>query len=261
MIHNETIDHQVNHRTIRAFKEQPLNEEQLTTLYEAARHTSTSMFMQQFSILHVTDPHLRTQVREISQQPYVGANGDLFIFIVDLYRNQQIREQEGNDDGRLHTTDIFMQAVEDTTLAVQNFLTAAESMGLGGVILGSIRNNLEKLVQVLNMPKMTLPFLGIQVGVPDQEPQLKPRLPQRFIAFENHYPRDFKVADLAEYDQVVTQYYDLRDANRRIDSFTKQINGDKLNKHFTKRDEFALVAQKQGFALDWGKDLPKQNIE
>lgn len=261
MIHNETIDHQVNHRTIRAFKEQPLNEEQLTTLYEAARHASTSMFMQQFSILHVTDPHLRTQVREISQQPYVGANGDLFIFIVDLYRNQQIREQEGNDDGRLHTTDIFIQAVEDTTLAVQNFLTAAESMGLGGVILGSIRNNLEKLVQVLNMPKMTLPFLGIQVGVPDQEPQLKPRLPQRFIAFENHYPRDFKVADLAEYDQVVTQYYDLRDANRRIDSFTKQINGDKLNKHFTKRDEFALVAQKQGFALDWGKDLPKQNIE
>lgn len=261
MIHNETIDHQVNHRTIRAFKEQPLNKEQLTTLYEAARHTSTSMFMQQFSILHVTDPHLRTQVREISQQPYVGANGDLFIFIVDLYRNQQIREQEGNDDGRLHTTDIFMQAVEDTTLAVQNFLTAAESMGLGGVILGSIRNNLEKLVQVLNMPKMTLPFLGIQVGVPDQEPQLKPRLPQRFIAFENHYPRGFKVADLAEYDQVVTQYYDLRDANRRIDSFTKQINGDKLNKHFTKRDEFGLVAQKQGFALDWGKDLPKQNIE
>lgn len=261
MIHNETIDHQVNHRTIRAFKEQPLNEEQLTTLYEAARHASTSMFMQQFSILHVTDPHLRTQVREISQQPYVGANGDLFIFIVDLYRNQQIREQEGNDDGRLHTTDIFMQAVEDTTLAVQNFLTAAESMGLGGVILGSIQNNLEKLVRVLNMPKMTLPFLGIQVGVPDQEPQLKPRLPQRFIAFENHYPRGFKVADLAEYDQVVTQYYDLRDANRRIDSFTKQINGDKLNKHFTKRDEFGLVAQKQGFALDWGKDLPKQNIE
>lgn len=261
MIHNETIDHQVNHRTIRAFKEQPLNEEQLTTLYEAARHASTSMFMQQFSILHVTDPHLRTQVREISQQPYVGANGDLFIFIVDLYRNQQIREQEGNDDGRLHTTDIFIQAVEDTTLAVQNFLTAAESMGLGGVILGSIQNNLEKLVRVLNMPKMTLPFLGIQVGVPDQEPQLKPRLPQRFIAFENHYPRGFKVADLAEYDQVVTQYYDLRDANRRIDSFTKQINGDKLNKHFTKRDEFGLVAQKQGFALDWGKDLPKQNIE
>lgn len=53
MIHNSTIDHQLNHRSIRAFKPQALSKEQLTTLYEAARHTSSSMFMQQFSILHI----------------------------------------------------------------------------------------------------------------------------------------------------------------------------------------------------------------
>ena len=52
MIENETIKHQLNHRAIRAFKDQTLSEEQLTTLYEVARHTATSMFMQQFSILH-----------------------------------------------------------------------------------------------------------------------------------------------------------------------------------------------------------------
>lgn len=55
MIHNSTIDHQLNHRSIRAFKPQALSKEQLTTLYEAARHTSSSMFMQQFSILHITE--------------------------------------------------------------------------------------------------------------------------------------------------------------------------------------------------------------
>lgn len=32
MLHNFTIDHQLNHRTIRKFKDQPLTEEQLTTL-------------------------------------------------------------------------------------------------------------------------------------------------------------------------------------------------------------------------------------
>lgn len=252
MIHNETIDHQLNHRTIRAFKKQSLTRDQVTTLCEAARHTSTSMFMQQFSIMHITDPQLREQIRNISKQQYVGANGDLFIFIVDLYRNQQIRKQLGNDDGRLHTTDIFMQAVEDTVLAVQNFLLAAESMGLGGVILGSIKNDPAKLVQVLNMPKMTLPLLGIQVGIPDQEPQLKPRLPLKFISFENQYPRDFDVEQLKDYNHHVTQYYDLRDANRRIDSFTKQINGQKLDLGDpNKRDELAKVIQAQGFALDW----------
>lgn len=165
MINNETIDHLLNHRSIRSFKDQDLSAEQLKTLYLAARQTSTSMFMQQFSIMHLTDDHLRHQVQQISKQPYVVDNGDLFIFIVDLYRNQQIRKQLGHDDGRLHTTDIFMQAVEDTVLAVQNFLTAAESMGLGGVILGSVKNDPAKLVDVLQLPKMTLPLLGLQIGV------------------------------------------------------------------------------------------------
>lgn len=251
MLHNQTIDHQVNHRTIRAFKDQALTVDQLTTLYEAARHTSTSMFLQQFSIIHVTDPQLRSQIRDISGQKYVGANGDLFVFIADLYRNQQIRQQLGNDDGRLHTTDIFMQAVEDTVLAVQNFLTAAESIGLGGVILGSIVDDPARLIKILSLPKMTMPLLGIQVGIPDQKPQLKPRLPLKFTTFENGYPHDFKVSDLAEYDHEVNQYYDLRDANRRVDAFTKQINGRKLNQGVANsRDELAKVIHSQGLALD-----------
>lgn len=252
MIHNQTIDNQLNHRTIRAFKDQQLSADQLATLHAAASHTSTSMFMQQFSILHLTDPQLRQAVRDISGQPYVGANGDLLIFVVDLYRNQQIRQQMGNDDGRLHTTDIFMQAVEDTVLALQNTLVAAESMGLGGVILGSIKNDPARLVKVLSLPKMTMPLLGLQVGIPDQQPQLKPRLPLDFVAFDNAYPTDFNVHDLADYDQRVHQYYDLRDANRRVDTFTNQINGAKLNLGDPdQRDELAKVLQEQGLALDW----------
>lgn len=44
---NETIKHQLNHRTIRAFKPTTLSTEQLNTLYSVASHTPTSMFMQQ----------------------------------------------------------------------------------------------------------------------------------------------------------------------------------------------------------------------
>ena len=42
MIRNFTIDHQLNHRTIRKFKEQPLTDEQLTTQFEVARQTASS---------------------------------------------------------------------------------------------------------------------------------------------------------------------------------------------------------------------------
>ncbi|MCV3315020.1 nitroreductase family protein [Pediococcus ethanolidurans] len=45
-----------HHRTIRHFKEQPLDQNTIQTLLNAAQRTSSSMFMQQFSIISVTDP-------------------------------------------------------------------------------------------------------------------------------------------------------------------------------------------------------------
>lgn len=62
MIHNFTIDQQLDHRTIRKFKDQPLTEEQLTTLFEVARQTSSSEFLQQMTIIRVTDPQKRAAI-------------------------------------------------------------------------------------------------------------------------------------------------------------------------------------------------------
>lgn len=184
MIHNATIDQQVNHRSIRKFKDQQLTEEQLTTLYTVFQHTATSLFMQNATLLHITDETKRAKIRELCGQKYVGAQGDLFIFVVDLYRNQQIRQQLGKDDGRLHTTDIFFQGLDDTLLAWQNVANAVESMGLGYVPLGTINDHPLAMLDVLDLPKLTFPALGMQVGVPDQDPQLKPRLPLKFTTFE-----------------------------------------------------------------------------
>ena len=251
MIHNATIDQQVNHRSIRKFKNQQLTEEQLTTLYTVFQHTATSLFMQSATLLHITDETKRAKIRELCGQKYVGAQGDLFIFVVDLYRNQQIRQQLGKDDGRLHTTDIFFQGLDDTLLAWQNVANAVESMGLGYVPLGTINDHPLAMLDILDLPKLTFPALGMQVGVPDQDPQLKPRLPLEFTTFENDYPRDFAVDNLKDYDQVVTTYYDLRDTNKRIDSFTKQITGEKVNTKAIDRDELPELLHKQELCLDW----------
>ena len=79
MIHNSTIDAQVNHRSIRKFKNETLNKEQLTTLYTVFQHTATSMFVQNASLLHITDPKQKQRIQELCNQKYVGAEGDLFL--------------------------------------------------------------------------------------------------------------------------------------------------------------------------------------
>lgn len=42
---NDTIRIQLNHRSIRAFKEQALTKEEVELLVDVARHTATSKFM------------------------------------------------------------------------------------------------------------------------------------------------------------------------------------------------------------------------
>ena len=48
---NETIKTQLNHRTIRAFKDQPLTKEEVDLLVEVAQRTSTSMYYKPIRLL------------------------------------------------------------------------------------------------------------------------------------------------------------------------------------------------------------------
>ena len=232
-------------RSIRAFKPVTLTPEQCQRLMEVARQAATSTFLQQCSVIHVTDEALRATIREVCRQKYVGANGDLFIFVVDLYRNYRLRQQQQVGVGQLHTTDVFMQGVEDTMLAVQSVATAAESMDLGCVFLGSIQNDIRPIIKALHLPQLTFPLIGLQVGIPDQQPQLKPRLPLALRTFDNHYQDVFDLNNFQDYDQVVHTYYDLRDANRRVDTFTNQIKK-KLTTSQAQRNEILPVLHEQG---------------
>jgi len=90
----------------------------------------------------------------------------------------------------------------------------------------------------------------LAIGWPDQAPQLKPRLPERFVHFENTYQLPMPVKpQLADYDARVHEYYDLRDANRRVDTFTNQVQ-QRLSLQPEKRAELLQVLQRQGFLLE-----------
>ena len=173
---NETIASQLAHRTIRAYKDQPLTEEEVTTLMEVARHTATSSFLQSCTVLHITDPQVREAIGAASGQPYVGGTkGDLFIFVADLYRNSRIRAEQGVSSEALGSINLFLTALEDALLAAQNVVVAAESMGLGTVYLGSILADPRSVVKALELPELTFPIVGLLVGHPDQEPGQKPQ--------------------------------------------------------------------------------------
>lgn len=90
---------------------------------------------------------------------------------------------------------------------------AAESLGLGGVYIGGLRNNIDAVTELLKLPQHVLPLFGLCLGWPDDNPEVKPRMPSAMLVHENHYqPLDDAV--LAEYDEQIAQYYLSRGAIR-----------------------------------------------
>ena len=231
------------HRSIRQFTTEKLTDAEISDLIDVAQHTATSHYLQSMSVMHITDPHLRAAIAGISKQQYINQNGELFIFIADQYR-ASLSAAPGH---HLGSFDKFLQAASDALLATQNVVTAAEAKGFGTVILGSILNDPKQLIDLLALPKFTFPICGLLVGHPDQTPQLKPRLPQATVFFENTYalPSDYD-QQLAAYDDIIRDYYATRDTNRREETFSHLLAASAAVTP-AKRSELFAAVKAQGF--------------
>ncbi|CAG7643137.1 FMN reductase (NADPH) [Paenibacillus solanacearum] len=215
----------MNHRSIRKFTNDTLAPSQIETIVRAAQMASSSSFMQAYSIIGLTDPALKYELREITKTPYMGENGHLFIFCADLQRLTVMgTEQEKLDMKMMMESTAFYQiAVIDAALAAQNAVLAAESLGLGAVIMGAINKDINRLDRMLGLPQYVIPLFGIAVGVPDQQPDVKPRLPLEAVYFENRYASETEQRERVQaYDRDMNRYYLARGANNRDTGWSRK---------------------------------------
>ncbi|OCA84501.1 NADPH-dependent oxidoreductase [Bacillus sp. FJAT-27225] len=226
---NSTIETILAHRSIRKFEEKPLTDEQIKTIVECAQAAATSSFIQAYSIIGIKDLAKKEKLAEIAgNQEYVANNGHFFIFCADLYRHALIGEELDRDVlPSIESTEKFMVALIDATLAAQNAVLAAESMGLGICYIGGIRNNLEEVKKLLGTPERVIPLFGIAIGYPAQDPGKKPRLPIEHVYHEDGYEqdKDLYLGQLEEYDKLISAYYEERTSEKRSDTWSGQMAG------------------------------------
>lgn len=229
LANNHTINTLLNRRSIRAFKDEPIDPQIVKTLESVAQRAACSQFLNDWSAIKITNPEIKQKLSEIGHQSYIATTPLLYVFVIDQHRNAVIARKNGidvdGDDFTLKTGYRFSQSQNDAILALHAMETAAESLGLGCVILGSILNNISELIELLKLPKYTYPVLGLAIGKPDQFPELKPRMDSSMQFFENEYPNsdDVLIEKLAEFDERVHEYYDLRNADKPVDAFSAQI--------------------------------------
>lgn len=251
---NPTIRTLLNRRSIRAFAKESIPAEVVDTLESVAQHAASSQYLNDWSAIRITDAALKSELARIGKQPYIADAPLLYVFVLDEHRNAQIAAAKGIDINAdtftLNGSYRFTQAQNDAVLALHAMETAAYSLGLGCVILGSLLNDVNALIDLLHLPEYTYPVLGLGIGKPAQDPALKPRLPKSVQFFTNAYPADHDglLADIRDFDQKVHQYYDLRNTERPVDAFSDQIANNAVIPMDNRK--VGPSAETQGFRLD-----------
>lgn len=213
-----TIDLLCSHRSIRSFTDQKVSAEQREAIIAAAQSASTSSFLQCSSIVRITDPALRDQLVTLTGgQTWVAEAAEFWVFCADFNRHLQICP-----DAQLGRAEQLLLGCVDTALMAQNAMVAAESLGLGGVFIGGIRNNIAQVTELLGLPKFVLPLFGFCLGYPESIPDVKPRIPQSMLVHENRY-QPLDPAVLADYDSRTAIYYEQRDSNQRSETWSQLI--------------------------------------
>ena len=216
------------HHSVRKFKDQPLSSETVEKLVEAGQSASTSSYLQTYSIIGVEDPSIKARLKEVSGQPYVLDNGYLFVFVLDYYRHHLVDEvAASNMETSYGSAEGLLVGTIDVALVAQNMAVAAEDMGYGIVYLGSLRNDVARVREILNLPDYTFPLFGMAVGEPseDESGSPKPRLPFEHVFHENQYNADKEqqLTQIKQYDKDIQEYYEKRTQGKRSESWSEQI--------------------------------------
>jgi len=221
---NEIIDLLKAHKSIRKYKDQPIEAEKIKAIIECAQSASTSSFIQAYTIISVVDVGTRKKIAHLSgDQIYVEQCPLFLVFCADLNRTKTCCEVS-NKTMTEGYTESFIVATVDATLAAQNALIAAESLGLGGVYIGGIRNNPTEICEILNIPSGVYPVFGMCIGYPDHSPEKKARLPLEVVFKTDKYNTDGDAEKIEKYDAEISAYYERRTKGKRVDTWTNQVS-------------------------------------
>lgn len=170
----ETVLETIRTRTsIRAFTDQPVEEEKIEQLLRAAMAAPTAVNSQPWAFVVVRDRAQLERLREAHPYAQMLATAQAAIVVC----GDMTKALEGAVQGYW---------IQDTSAATENILLAAHALGLGAVWTGVYPNPqvLPRVHEVLELPQHVIPLNIIPVGYPAQSPEPKDKWKPENIHYE-----------------------------------------------------------------------------
>ncbi len=200
-----TIDLIHRHVSVRQYKADSVPISLIEVVVAAGQRASTSSNLQTYSVVAVTEEDKRHQLAELcGNQDHIRQAPVCLVWCADLSRLNrvcQLREYVQVTD----YVENFLVPVMDAAIVMQTATLAAESLGLGMCYIGAIRNEPEKVIELLELPKLVFPVCGMTLGWPQKNPYLRPRLPLRTVLHWESYKRAGEDEAIRAYDKVMIE--------------------------------------------------------
>lgn len=202
----DTIATLNEHVSIRKYQDTPIDEELLLTLLRSAQRSPTSSNMQAYSFVVVRDPETKLTLSELAGNQQHIIDCPVFVAVcADISRLAVACEMHGTSLAR--NTENMLVATIDAAIAGMSLATAAESVGLGTVMIGGIRNHPREAAELLGLPDGAYVVYGMCLGWPALRPAQKPRLSDDAMIHFERYSENDTAAMLADYDADLAEHY------------------------------------------------------
>ena len=207
---NETLRVQLRHRSIRKFKPAALPAGLLEIILAAAQSAPTSSNLNAYTILVIESAATKTELARLTGgQAHVAQCPVFLLFCPDIHRLTRLCELAGSPPPE-NNVELLLLAAVDVALAGMNAMTAAESAGLGAVMIGGVRDAPVEISRLLQLPAGVFPLFGLCLGWPAEESRPRPRPAPTAMIHRERYQPEVIAAGLRNYRDLLQPLFAAR---------------------------------------------------
>ncbi len=226
---NQTIKELMDRKSVRVFTDREIGSEDRVRILEAAMAAPTAGNQQMYTIIDVRDSERKERLSVLcDNQPFISKAKLVLVFCADFRKWYDAFIEAGCTPRKPGVGD-FALSITDATIAAQNSVVAAESLGIGSCYIGDVMENCEQMRSFLCLPDYVFPCAMLVFGYPT-ESQIARRKPQRcrledIVCVDTYHQKN---------GDELRRMFEKECVNRTYDEWAKAFCERKYNSDFSK---------------------------
>lgn len=191
----------IDRRVTRRYTDQDVPDSLLDALLAAAQSAPAKSDLQQYSVVVMRDrPRIKQIADWIGTMDWIASAPVFLVWCGDMRRGQRLCAMHDMPHAN-NNLDTFLNTAVDCTLAMGQFIAAADAVGLGTCPISYVRSHIERVSPLLGLPSGVYPVAGLTVGWPVFRRPISMRLPPAIVVHRERYDDSGLDQEIQRYDE------------------------------------------------------------